>query len=272
MRRVYPARCRKGTPLTEAASMQTYDPHHFSALVAIEERHAWFRARNEMIGERVAEIVADLPDGFRVLEVGCGSGSVLQVLERVCNRGQVVGLDLYEEGLQFARSRTSCTLVRGDANYPPFGQEFSVVGMFDVLEHLPDDVTVLKRMSEILLPEGALVLTVPADPALWSYFDEASHHQRRYTRSDLEHKLTASGFCVEYISPFMMPLYPIMRLYREIGRRSGADSVDRDLKIVPIFNELLYWTLRKENRAIRQRKTLPFGTSILAVARWKGSN
>lgn len=254
----------------DVTSAQTYDPHHFSALVAIEERHAWFRARNEMIGERVAEVIADLPDGFRVLEVGCGSGSVLQVLERVCSRGEVVGLDLYEEGLHFARSRTNCTLVRGDAYDPPFGQEFSVVGMFDVLEHLPDDSRVLKRMSEILLPEGVLMLTVPADPALWSYFDEASHHARRYTLPELEQKLTSSGFHVEFISHFMMPLYPIMRLYRGIGRRRGADTVDRDLKIVPIFNEILYWTLRQEHRAIRQRKQLPLGTSIFAMARWKG--
>ncbi|MDQ2655309.1 MAG: methyltransferase domain-containing protein [Chloroflexota bacterium] len=250
--------------------MQTFDPHHFGALVAIEQRHAWFRARNKMIGERVAEVTSDLPDGFRVLEVGCGSGSVLQVLERVCTRGEVVGLDLYEEGLQFARARTGCTLVRGDANCPPFGQEFAVVGMFDVLEHLPDDMGVLRRMSEILLPDGMLLLTVPADPALWSYFDEAAHHARRYTLPELEQKLTSSGFDVEYISHFMMPLHPIMRLYRGLGRRRGADTVERDLKIVPVFNELLYWTLRQENWAFRNRKQLPLGTSIFAMARWKG--
>lgn len=253
------------------ASTQTYDPHHFSALVAIEQRHAWFRARNEMIGERVAEVVSDLSAGFRVLEVGCGSGSVLQVLERVCNRGDVVGLDLYEEGLQFARSRTGCTLVRGDANCPPFGQEFSLVGMFDVLEHLPEDVTVLRRMGEILLPEGVLMLTVPADPALWSYFDEAAHHQRRYTLPELEGKLVATGFQVEYITHFMLPLHPVMRLYRGMGRHRGADTVDRDLKIVPVFNELLYWALRQERWAFRKRKQLPLGTSIFAMARWKGS-
>lgn len=250
--------------------MATYDPRHFSALVAIEERHAWFRARNAMIGERVAEAIADLPDGFSVLEVGCGSGSVLQVLERVCERGEVVGLDLYEEGLQFARARTNCTLVRGDAHDPPFGREFAIVGMFDVLEHLPDDLSVLQRMSDVLLPDGMLILTVPADPALWSYFDEASHHARRYTVSGLQQQLTSSGFHVEYISPFMMPLHPIMRLYRSIGRRRGASSVDRDLKIVPVFNELLYWTLRQEERAFRKRKQLPLGTSILAMARWRG--
>jgi SAM-dependent methyltransferase len=256
--------------LVEHAHAQTYDPQHFRTLVAIEQRHAWFRARNEMIAARVEEAVSNLPDGFRVLEVGCGSGSVLQLLEQACHRGTVVGLDLYEEGLQFARSRTTCTLVQGDASNPPFGREFSVVGMFDVLEHLPDDVRVLQRMSDLLLPEGVLLLTVPADPALWSYFDEASHHQRRYTCTELEGKLTGTGFHVEYLSPVMMPLYPVMRFFRGIGKRRGATSVDRDLRIVPVFNEILYWALRMEHRAIAARKNLPIGTSILAVARWKG--
>lgn len=252
-------------------NVQTYNPQHFSALVAIEERHAWFRARNEMIGERVAEVTAGMPDGFRVLEVGCGSGSVLKVLESVCPRGEVVGLDLFEEGLHYARERTTCTLVRGDANDPPFGPEFSLVGMFDVLEHLPDDVHVLRRMGSILLPGGCLMLTVPADPQLWSYFDEAAHHQRRYTRSDLATKLTMAGFQVEYLSHFMMPLHPLMRIYRGLGQRRGARSVDRDLKVVPVLNELLYWTFCQERRLLRQRKQLHIGTSIFALARWPGA-
>jgi SAM-dependent methyltransferase len=249
----------------------TYDPQHFSALAPIEDRHAWFRARNEMIGTRVAEVTAEMPDGFRVLEVGCGSGAVLQVLEKVCARGEVVGMDLFEEGLQVARSRTNCTLVHGDANHPPFSREFAVVGMFDVLEHLPDDTGVLQRMSEILLPGGTLLLTVPADPALWSYFDEASQHVRRYTLPELEQKLTAVGFQVDFISHFMLPLHPVMRLFRGIGRRRGAAGVERDLKVVPVFNDILYWSLRQEHRFLRRQKQLPVGTSIVAVARWHGA-
>ena len=246
----------------------TFDPDHFARLAAIEERHAWFRARRELIGRLAAELTRDLPDGFRVLEVGCGTGSVLQELEAVCERGQVVGMDLFAEGLRFARQRVACPLVVGDANDPPFGAEFDLVGLFDVLEHLPDDGHVLQRMRGLLRPGGALLLTVPADPSLWSYFDEDAHHLRRYELPELTTKLTTAGFDVAYITHFMRALVPIMRAFRRAGRRwGGARGAERDLKILPLANEALYWLLARESPSIMQRRHLPRGTSILAIAR-----
>src|SRR4051794_27862985 len=193
-----------------SSSGPTYDPTHFEKLFAIEQDHAWFKARNELIGEVAGEVTNDLPDGYRVLEVGCGTGAVLQVLEKRCRSGLVIGLDNFAEGLQFARHRTSCPLVIGDANAPPFGEAFDLVGLFDVLEHLPDDEGVLRKMSSLLLPGGVLLLTVPANPDLWSYFDVASHHVRRYRLDELRSKLIAAGFDIEYITHFMRALVPVM--------------------------------------------------------------
>jgi SAM-dependent methyltransferase len=248
--------------------MGGYDPTHFARLFVIEDRHAWFRARGELLGRLAADVTRDLPDGYRVLEVGCGTGAMLQVLDRVCDRGEVIGMDLFAEGLTFARQRTSCQLVVGDANDPPFGAEFALVGMFDVLEHLPDDEHVLRRMRDLLLPGGSLLLTVPADPTLWSYFDEDARHVRRYELADLERKLAAAGFQVSYITYFMRALVPIMRWYRRVGpaRRASAGA-ERDLRVVPVVNDLLYWIFRLEARAIEQRRQLASGTSILAIAR-----
>ncbi len=248
----------------------TYDPAHFAHLFSVEQRHAWFRARNELIGEIASGLVTDAGDGYRVLEVGCGTGGVLRTLEQACARGRVIGMDSFAEGLRFARQRTGCSLVVGDANHPPFGREFSLVGMFDVLEHLPDDRGVLARMGEILLPGGALMLTVPADPALWSYFDEASNHQRRYDAADLRDRLESAGFAVEYVTHFMTALTPMLRTYRRIAglkSRSPEQAVARDLRIVPVVNDVMYRLLVREQRAIRARKVLSGGTSILAIAR-----
>lgn len=248
--------------------MSEYDPAHFARLFAIERRHAWFRARREMIGQLVADIARDLPDGYRVLEVGCGTGAVLQELERVCERGHVIGMDKFAEGLDFARQRTACPLVVGDAHDPPFGAEFALVGMFDVLEHLADDEGVLQRMAALLLPGGTLVLTVPADPTLWSYFDESACHVRRYELHDLERKLDAAGFEVAYITHFMRALAPIMRAYRRlVPLLGGRQGTERDFTVIPIANEVLYRILRRESNAIEERRQLTAGTSILAIAR-----
>ena len=105
-------------PSTEHAS---YDPLYFDRLFAIEDRHFWFRARNAVITAVIGRIVGALPDGYRVLEVGCGTGNVLHVLQRTCGRGRVFGMDLFAEGLRFARRRTTCPLIQGDVHTPPFG-------------------------------------------------------------------------------------------------------------------------------------------------------
>jgi SAM-dependent methyltransferase len=243
-----------------------YDPTHFARLAAIEERHAWFRVRRELLGRLAADITRDLPDGFRVLEVGCGTGVILQELEKVCPRGQVIGMDLYEEGLRFARQRTTSPLIVGDANDPPLGQEFILVGLFDVLEHLPDDEHVLRRMCDLLLPGGTLLLTVPADPTLWSYFDESARHVRRYELPELAAKLDGAGLEVTYITHFMRALRPLMRLYRHAAFTNRRDT-KRDLTVLPLANKLLYRILKRDASAIAARRPLTSGTSLLAIAR-----
>jgi SAM-dependent methyltransferase len=247
-----------------------YDPRFFSRLWEVEDRHFWFRARNGAITALVASIVEDLDAGYRVLEVGCGTGNVLRHLERVCRRGHVIGLDLFHEGLRFARKRVTCPLVQADMQQPPFRTQFEVIGLFDVLEHLPDDLAVLRSLHALLAPGGTLLLTVPAHMSLWSYFDEASCHYRRYAPRELERKLLESGFEVAFLTPYMMSIFPLVWLGRRLAARGGksaADLASNELKITPGLNALLARLLAIEVRVLSARRRLPTGTSLLAVGK-----
>jgi len=256
---------------------RSYDRAYFAPLFAIEDRHFWFRARNRVIATVVGQITSDLLPGYRVLEVGCGTGNVLRVLERTCSHGTVMGMDMFSEGLQYARRRTTCLLVQGDIQSPPFSTQFDMIGLFDVLEHLPDDMRVLSHLHTMLAGDGVLLLTVPAHPSLWSYFDEASCHCRRYTLTELEGKLEHVGYQVEYMTQYMASIFPMLWLGRRlkslINRRPGG-SADRinvstraELRITPVLNNLLALLLAQETRMISRRRRLPIGTSLLAIAR-----
>ncbi len=253
----------------------TYDPHYFAPLFAVEDRHFWFRSRNDVIAVIVRRLTGSLPARYRVLEVGCGTGKVLQVLESVTTHGMVVGTDLFIEGLRFARRRTHVPLVQGDMHSPPFAETFDVIGLFDVLEHLPDDRQVLRDLHRMLAQGGALLLTVPARASLWSYFDEASHHYRRYEADDLREKLHEAGYRVEYLTSFMSVLFPMIwlgrRAARLLNRRNKAANVDDmamgEWRIVPGVNALLYRLLGLERWWLGRQRTMPVGTSPLVVAR-----
>jgi SAM-dependent methyltransferase len=254
----------------------SYDPVFFESLFAVEDQHFWFRARNRVIATVMQQLVAPLPPGYRVLEVGCGTGNTLRVLEHVCTQGIVVGMDLFGEGLAFAQQRVRCPLVQGDMQQPPFHTNFDLIGMFDVLEHLPDDRQVLRDLHNLLVPGGRLVLTVPAYPMLWSYFDEASCHYRRYTAVDLTRKLTAAGYEIVYQTYYMASILPLVWAGRRLaalkkreqtaGSNHTHELAQNELRIVPIVNDALVWVLLQEARLVGRRHRLPVGTSLVVVA------
>jgi SAM-dependent methyltransferase len=153
-----PSRESGSLPETVASGApdRTYDPAFFARLFAIEDRQFWFRTRNEVIATLGRQITANLPAGYAVLEVGCGTGNVLRVLEEICSRGTVIGLDQSDEGIEFSRRRTGCPLLVGDVRSLPFDTKFDLIGLFDVLEHIPDDAQALRDLNALLQPRAAL--------------------------------------------------------------------------------------------------------------------
>jgi SAM-dependent methyltransferase len=221
-----------------------------------------------------AKYTRQLPAGFYVLEVGCGNGSETRVLQDTCATGNVIGADLYFEGLVNARSRGVKALVQADMSRFPFGSGFSLAGMFDVLEHIPDDCSALRCIYDALSPGGRLLLSVPAHQSLWSYFDEVALHCRRYELEGLRSRCLDAGFEVEYATEFMSFLYPLMKTQRRwkdfVRKRTGKnldETVEGDLSINPLLNAALDRVGRVETFLIRRGVHLPLGTSIFLVAR-----
>lgn len=256
---------------TEVAS-PTYDAGYFEVLARVEDRHFWFQARNRLIHALAAQLIQVAAAPRRVLEVGCGNGNVLRWLRSACSESCVIGLDLFPEGLSLAKARTGASVVSADIFRLPFRESFNLVGIFDVLEHLDEDGAALAAVGSIMPAGGQLMITVPASESLWSYFDVAAHHRRRYDPVQLRRTIENSGFQVDFLSPFMATIYPLVYAGRKLASwhgKSAKQSAEYDLKIVPGVNEALAFVLRQEMRFLTARRVLPFGTSLLALAHKK---
>lgn len=254
------------------AERATYSAEHFDPLFAVEERHFWFRSRNRCIAA-ATRLIPQVDSVKDVIEHGCGTGFVLAELQRLFPHARIVGADLYAEGLALARRRFAGTLIQTDVLQCEFREAFDLVGCFDVIEHLDDDVRVLAALRAQLRPGGHLLLTVPAHMILWSDFDTASGHRRRYQGSQLAARLSEVGFRLEYCTEFMSVLFPLMLMRRRLfwGRGGQANAslstqMQSELKIHPLSNRILEWVLRPEAWWIGKGRRLPFGTSLLAIA------
>jgi ubiquinone/menaquinone biosynthesis C-methylase UbiE len=252
--------------------MKSFDPACLPILRRIEERHFWFRARNDIITQLLDRWFPAMsrPTPIRLLDVGCGNGNVLRAIgERMGDDVLLVGLDPFRESLRNAKARIDAVWIQGDAVSLPFGETFDAVGLFDVIEHLEDDRHVLESAYRVLRPGGLVLVTVPANERLWSYFDILARHQRRYSKKQLGERLTEAGFTIEFLSYYMAAMFPVVLLWRWMGRMVNSQAVQSgtvDLRVYPVANELMYFALCAE-RHLLMRRGLPFGTSLVAVAR-----
>jgi SAM-dependent methyltransferase len=238
-----------------------------------ENKHFWYVSRKELILDFLKRYSPDLSKA-RMLEIGCGNGNVLAYLQQ--HGVNVEGGDIFLDTLKFCRQKASLvTLYQVDALSLPFHDEYDLIGVFDVLEHIGDDDKALAEINRALKTGGDLILTVPSHKFLWSYFDERANHKRRYNRDELVDKLEWNGFAVRKMSYSMFFLFPVLLFTRTISHFLWKRDPERDimtspeLKTIPVINEVFRVILRLEKYLVRYMR-LPFGSTLLIIAEKKG--
>jgi len=241
------------------------DPILFQQMSALEDVHWWFRGRRAILNAAIKRL--PLSPQSTILEAGCGTGGNLTMLSQ---HGLVEAMEYDPIAKKLADRRRVCPVVAGELpNGIPFpARSFDLVALFDVLEHLDEDVATLKTLRQRLTSEGWLILTVPANPWMWSHHDEVHHHRRRYTLGHLKSVVKNSGYQIHYAGYFNFLLFPLIASIRLLQKSLNRTSPKSDLTLPnPIVNQLLTWIFSAERIAVHHRISIPFGVSLLLVAR-----
>ncbi len=237
----------------------------------MEDVHWWFVGRRRILLQVLDRYIGKDKDGRRrILDVGCGTGTMLTYL---ASYGKAEGVDIDEEAVGYCRERGLFDVSLGEAAKLPFHDgAFELVTALDVIEHLDDDGAALREIGRVLRPGGHVMVTVPAHRFMWGDQDEVNMHKRRYVAAEIRDLLAATGFDVlrvSYLNAFMFPPIATIRLIRRLQRRwRPRTEYKSDFKYPAPgpLNFLLAGIFGAEAPIVR-RVNIPFGVSILALAR-----
>lgn len=235
----------------------------YSNLAEVEDSHWWFRSRRKIVLTLLRSVHPEGAVRPRILDVGAGTGSTTVALASL---GSVDALEMAPDALQHLRRRAQVNVLVGELPHLdlPSGS-YEIVTALDVLEHVEDDRGALEEITRVIVPGGHLLLTVPTHPWLWSDFDEACHHFRRYRPEEVNARVRGAGLQIVFSSPIQTVLFPLIaieRLMRRAVRRTQTLSVPPG----PL-NRLLEAAFSAERMWLSREWRAPFGSSQIVLAR-----
>lgn len=240
--------------------------------VKIENKHFWYTSRRKAVTTLLSRFtkLTSQREVARGIEIGCGTGGMQSTLSQFCQ--ELIGVEPFENAARVASLRNSnFTIVQteGERFLAEHPEEFELIAAFDVLEHLEDDIGMLRQMHSALVTGGCLVITVPASKILWSSFDLFDKHWRRYERTDLQQKLEEAGFFVSRISYLFMCLFPVVYMVRKIRDRLVLDPSKQNvdlIKMPPKLVNILLEVIFNIEIQIMKYVSLPIGSSLVCIA------
>lgn len=240
----------------------------YARMAEYEQNYWWHLGRLEIIQSYVKRAVRGRKAKPRILNVGCGTGGTIDMLEKF---GTVENVDISDDAIAFMNKMGYKNITKvDDIELPYKDKSYDVVGAFDVLEHIEDQVGALKEWCRVLKDDGAIVITVPAYQWLWSDHDVSLHHKRRYTVGLLMQAAAEAGLKPEkksYAIAFSLPLVVGFRFANKaLGRTANAET---SYVSVPAGVNKLFTNFLKVEAKLHGKVSLPAGTSVVTILRKK---
>ncbi len=202
--------------------------------------------------------------GNRILDVGCAIGNITQFY---ADRELIIGVDVISEELEVARERFAGKNYEAyhlDVSSPSLLQfrdrKLDTAVCLNVLEHVEDDVHAMRNLRDTLAPGARLCVLVPVNKWLYGPMDAIDHHYRRYTKAEMNAKITDAGLILEHQNYFNMLGIAAWFFTNRVMRRSMAAPAQYSIydRLVPVLSRI--------ERAV----SVPAGLSLVSICRTPG--
>jgi ubiquinone/menaquinone biosynthesis C-methylase UbiE len=239
----------------------------YQELFQVEDSHWWHQHKRRLIHQFINKLFTN---PGKVLDLGAGTGKILSELES--KDWQVQGIDSSPQAIKWSKKRGVKLKLADSAKQPlPFPPNyFDLILVLDFLEHLQSESKTLSNINKVLKPSGYLIITVPANPRLYSYWDKMLGHYRRYDKITLQKILKDHDFKVKQITYFfsfsLIPAILVRTIKKIFNQKQGSDFQTTPIAClsIPVLK-----CLASIERTLLNFIKLPFGLSILCLAQKK---
>jgi 2-polyprenyl-3-methyl-5-hydroxy-6-metoxy-1,4-benzoquinol methylase len=225
------------------------DTHsHAEELARIEDCDFWSKVKTKLILDEI--------EGNEVLDVGCGSGLLSKTLAK---KGyKVTAIDCDEKAIEIVKEKGIKGYV-ADINNWKTNEKFDCIIFADVLEHIDDDRSLIKKVHSMLKPNGCFVINVPSYQFLFGAHDISLGHKRRYSDKDLRKKLVDSGFKIDHLRHWNLLALPFTIVLTKVYQKDYPHERVSKMRTASKIIEKLLFAESKANSM--------FGISILCKAK-----
>jgi ubiquinone/menaquinone biosynthesis C-methylase UbiE len=256
---------------------QIFELDYYQRLHDIEEQHGWAQGLREAMDALIQPALNG--KGLRALDIGCGTGYLLEYLQRYPLDGEVVGIDISPYALQFCQRRGANALTIASATQVPFpSASYNLIICIDTIQHLTPagaDLVAVREFARLLCPGGLLYLRTNSARGHRPLEGVDPDQYRRYWLPELVDMVNQAGMRAlraTYLNA-IPGLWAMLRECAQGGRHKvRAIGPGLSIQLYPPdkawLNQAIYRTLNFEAWLIgKAHLDLPFGHSTAVLAR-----
>ncbi len=262
---------KNGIWIDELESKVSFPEEGYNVNFKVEDNSFWFKHRNNII----KKVIERFPFKGNFADIGGGNGFQAKFISENFTSEKVILLEPGYQGCLNAKKRGLENIFNIPFQKFNFQQNnVDAVGLFDVIEHIEDDVKFLNQLKLQLPSKSIIYITVPAHKYLWSDIDNNGGHFRRYNLEMIEALANKSQVELVYFSYFFsyVPFitYFVKHLpYKLRGKRNKTAILDSETELLlpPRFISKFFNLFHKSELKAFEKGLIKHGGSCFAVFR-----